>query len=325
MLLAEPAHHPPPGVVGEVAEGPLGGGEPEVVGHAPKDPVDGQQKLPQGQVVGPRAGQCLHLPLGRRKGVLGHEGVGERAPPSLPPSLDAKAQEVEGPVHVGDERLVRREPKPEAVQKLGGLISQRLCLLTGAGHQDHEIVRVPDESSDGPALRAKVAALSLPSRRFRPRGLEGLVEGSERQVGEQGGDDPTLRGAGGPSLQPPQLCQHARLEERLDERQDPAIGDAPSDPLDHQPMRDGVEAGLQITLDHPVVAVVDEVHHLGDGVLRPASGPVGVARPVLVGLEDRLQHELERHLHDPVPEGRDGGFILPLLWLTAGFGIASWA
>jgi hypothetical protein len=44
---------------------------------------------------------------------------------------------------------------------------------------------------------------------------------------------------------------------------------------------------------------------LGDRVLRPATGPVAVAGRVEVGLEDRLHHELEGHLHHAVFERRD--------------------
>jgi len=44
---------------------------------------------------------------------------------------------------------------------------------------------------------------------------------------------------------------------------------------------------------------------LGDRVLRPAGGPVGVARRVEAGLEDRLQDELESHLRHPILERRD--------------------
>jgi site-specific DNA recombinase len=125
--------------------------------------------------------------------------------------------------------------------------------------------------------------------------------------------DAALRRASRGPLELAQLGQHAGLEERLDQPQDAAIGDAPTDPLDHHPMWNGVKAVLHVTLDHPLVAVVDEVHHLGHRVPGSASRSVGVAGLVLVGLEDRLQHELERHLHHPVPQGGHGGFKLHLL------------
>jgi hypothetical protein len=47
------------------------------------------------------------------------------------------------------------------------------------------------------------------------------------------------------------------------------------------------------------------VDDLGDRVLRPAARPVAVARRVKAALEDRLQHELEGHLSDPILECRN--------------------
>jgi hypothetical protein len=44
---------------------------------------------------------------------------------------------------------------------------------------------------------------------------------------------------------------------------------------------------------------------LGDRVLRPTGGPVGVARRVKAGLKDRLHDELEGHLDDAILERRD--------------------
>ena len=44
---------------------------------------------------------------------------------------------------------------------------------------------------------------------------------------------------------------------------------------------------------------------LGDRVLGPAPGPEAVGARREVRLEDRLQHQLERGLHHPVPDGRD--------------------
>ena len=41
---------------------------------------------------------------------------------------------------------------------------------------------------------------------------------------------------------------------------------------------------------------------LSDRVLHPATGPIGIARSIKAGLEDRLDHELEGHLRHPVLE-----------------------
>src|SRR5215207_7084636 len=45
--------------------------------------------------------------------------------------------------------------------------------------------------------------------------------------------------------------------------------------------------------------------NLGDRVLRPASGPEPVRARLEVGLEDRLQRQLEGGLHDPVADRRN--------------------
>jgi hypothetical protein len=45
--------------------------------------------------------------------------------------------------------------------------------------------------------------------------------------------------------------------------------------------------------------------NLGDRVLRPASGPEPVGARLKVGLEDRLQDQLEGGLHDAVADRRN--------------------
>src|SRR5215217_1111363 len=70
-------------------------------------------------------------------------------------------------------------------------------------------------------------------------------------------------------------------------------------------MRDFVEAGGDVALQHPLIRVGRQVVDLGDRVLGAAAG----AEPIRAGLEvrlpDRLQHQLERGLHHAVPHGRD--------------------
>jgi hypothetical protein len=45
--------------------------------------------------------------------------------------------------------------------------------------------------------------------------------------------------------------------------------------------------------------------HLGDRVLRPASRPEPIGARLKVDLEDRLQHQLHRRLHDPIADRCD--------------------
>src|SRR5664279_57130 len=67
------------------------------------------------------------------------------------------------------------------------------------------------------------------------------------------------------------------------------------------------EAVLDVSLYHPLIRPrgVDEEPHLLDGVLGSASGPESIRGRTEVRLEDRLEHELDRRLHDPVAHRRD--------------------
>ena len=68
---------------------------------------------------------------------------------------------------------------------------------------------------------------------------------------------------------------------------------------------DGVEARLDVRVQHPPVAPGAEQVDLGDRVLGPPPGPEPVGDRLEVGLEDRFQHQLQRRLHHPVGDGRD--------------------
>src|SRR5664279_5997159 len=67
------------------------------------------------------------------------------------------------------------------------------------------------------------------------------------------------------------------------------------------------EAILDVSLYHPLIRTrgVDEEPHFFDGVLGSASGPKSVRGRAKVRLEDRLEHELGRRLHDPVTQSGD--------------------
>jgi hypothetical protein len=74
-----------------------------------------------------------------------------------------------------------------------------------------------------------------------------------------------------------------------------------------QSVMDAPETVFDVSLDHPLVTSgrVDEVPHFFDGVLCSAPGPETVRGRSEIGLEDRLQHEHQRHLHDPVGKSGD--------------------
>jgi hypothetical protein len=62
-----------------------------------------------------------------------------------------------------------------------------------------------------------------------------------------------------------------------------------------------------------LVAAGAEVVDLGDRVMGAPPGPEPVRARQEICLKDGLQDQLERRLDDPVPDARDGRFILPLL------------
>jgi hypothetical protein len=70
-------------------------------------------------------------------------------------------------------------------------------------------------------------------------------------------------------------------------------------------MIDAVKARLDVALHDPLIGAEGEVPHLGDRVLRSAPRPEPVGARPKVGLEDRLQHELEGGPHDAVADRRD--------------------
>jgi hypothetical protein len=70
---------------------------------------------------------------------------------------------------------------------------------------------------------------------------------------------------------------------------------------------DRPETVLDVPFYHPLIQTrgVDEEPHLLDRVLRSAPGPKSVRDRAEVRLEDRLEHQLGRHLSDPVAQWRD--------------------
>jgi site-specific DNA recombinase len=90
--------------------------------------------------------------------------------------------------------------------------------------------------------------------------------------------------------QPGLLAEDPGLQERLDQRQDPLVGDTPP----HQPHQGGVvdlvEAGRDVALQHPLITMrrAGERADLGDRIVRPAPGPEPVGAGQEVGFEDWL-------------------------------------
>src|SRR6266545_2108792 len=117
--------------------------------------------------------------------------------------------------------------------------------------------------------------------------------------------DPALRGAGPRLLEVAPLVHDPGLEKRLHQPQHAPI----SDPRSHPPGQGGVvervEARLDIRLDDPLVGAARQLVDLGDRVLGSAPRSEAIRAGLEVGLEDRLQHQLEGGLHHPVAQRRD--------------------
>jgi hypothetical protein len=136
-----------------------------------------------------------------------------------------------------------------------------------------------------------------------PAALELAVEHAQGHVGQQRGCNAPLWRAGESPFELARLGHYPGPQERADKRQDSTVADPPRDLGHDDLMVEPVKARLDVRLDHPLVgrSGVGEVDDLGDGVLGAASRSVAVGRDVEVNLEDRLQHQLQGHLHHAVP------------------------
>ena len=70
-------------------------------------------------------------------------------------------------------------------------------------------------------------------------------------------------------------------------------------------MRNSVKASLDVCVQHLAVTVCAEQLDLCDRVVSPPLRPEAVGDRHEVGLEDRLQHQLQRSLDYPVSDGGD--------------------
>jgi hypothetical protein len=104
-----------------------------------------------------------------------------------------------------------------------------------------------------------------------------------------------------------------RLQERLHQGENALVADPAAHPVHQGRVVDRVETRFDVRLQHPAVTVVVELVNLSDRVLRPAPRAEAIGAWLEIRLEDRLEHQLQSRLRDPVPNGRDGVFILPLL------------
>jgi site-specific DNA recombinase len=140
-----------------------------------------------------------------------------------------------------------------------------------------------------------------------PHNTETDTEGDQRPGYplRWGRGDAALRGARccSPDLSCP--GHDARLEEGLDQGQDPLVGDPRPHAIEDRVMGQLVEARRDVGLEHPVVIPGAQGVDLGDRVLAAAPGTEAVADRLEVRLEHRLQHQHQSCLHEPVQRRRD--------------------
>ena len=174
-------------------------------------------------------------------------------------------------------------------------------------HEDDEIVGVTHD----PPVRQALLTTSLAAHRGThrpagpPRRVDVLIEHAQRDVRQQRGQDPSLRGPGRGVPLLTEFGEDPGLEERLDQGQHALVLHPRPDPAHQGRVVDGVETRLDISVQHPAIALGAEQVNLGDRVVRPPPGPEPVGDRHEVGLEDRFQHQLQRRLHHPVGDGGD--------------------
>ena len=133
-----------------------------------------------------------------------------------------------------------------------------------------------------------------------------VVQRRQGDVGEQRGENPALRGSG-QCLFPISGGRHdPGLQERLYQRADALVLDPDPEAIHQSRMRDFVETGLDVGLQHPmVVPRVEQDVDLGDRVLRAPVRAEPVRARLEVRLEDGFEHCLQAGLDHPVSDGRD--------------------
>ena len=140
----------------------------------------------------------------------------------------------------------------------------------------------------------------------RQRDPEPDTEGDHRPGSQLrwGREDAALRRAGTGVLMVAGFGEDPGLEKRLDQRQHALVFDPAPDPVHQRRMADGIEARLDVGIQHPPVALAPEMVDLRNRVLGPPPGPEPVGDRHEASLEDGLQDQLQHGLHDPVRNGR---------------------
>ena len=218
----------------------------------------------------------------------------------------AEPEEVEPLVDMADPALLDRQAQAHWCEHAAELRPERFGVRSGAGDHHDEIIRIADESIGRDAFTAPLGARPARAERF-PLAREVLVQHRQCDVGQQRREDPALRGAGVRGPVEPGLGKNPRGQERPDQTQHALVRDPRRDPIHQGTMVDLVKARRDVRLEHPFVIPIgrSEMVDLGDRVLGSPLRAKAIAAWLEVRLEDRLEHQLQGRLHDPVTRGRD--------------------
>jgi hypothetical protein len=142
-----------------------------------------------------------------------------------------------------------------------------------------------------------------------------LLDAGQRDVGEQGGEDVALRGAG-LGAREHTVGQDARLQECPDQSCHPQVGDAPAQARHDVMVVDMVEAALDVPFDDPLIGRTrpisvrlraggaDRVPDVLQSVATRPARAEAIRDGQELRLQDRLEQLQERGLHDAIPHGR---------------------
>lgn len=220
-------------------------------------------------------------------------------------TLDAKPEEVEPLVDVNHLSLDLGQAQPERGQDRCHLITQPFGRTARAVHHDDEVIRIADEAPIGLAMAAAPLALRRGCHHLLPLPGEMLIQHQQGDVGQQRRQDAALWGPGEGVAALAVLAQNPGLEKRLHQCQDAFVPDPLPQALHQRAVVNGIEARLDVSLQHPVVLQGAQMVNLSDGVLGAPIGPEPIGARVEPRLENGLRHQLQAGLNEAIRNGRD--------------------
>src|SRR5690554_4094955 len=203
---------------------------------------------------------------------------------------DGVSQEVDALGEMGDTGLVPAESQSHPGEMVCDLVSERFGLWLSVGAFDHhyEVVRVADHPIGDETLLASPVRRAPSPEQLLLALVEEPIEAVESDVGEQGRDHATLGCADHGGLTVTGFGHYSCFEEGPAPLEHPLVGNPFSEPIGDEPVRNFVEAGADVALDHPVVTdrVLSEVNNLSDSVVGAPTGTEPIRLRPETGLED---------------------------------------